>query len=89
MKPSKTSEAGYRYYTKDDLVKLQQIIVLKKLGFKLSQIKEMTRVSADNSEKAERWKEIFKMEIEKIREKEAGGWTFWNKASTSSAIPLS
>ena len=68
LKPSKTSEAGYRYYTKDDLVKLQQIIVLKKLGFKLSQIKEMTRVSADNSEKAERWKEIFDMEIEKIQE---------------------
>jgi DNA-binding transcriptional MerR regulator/multidrug transporter EmrE-like cation transporter len=68
LKPSRISEAGYRYYTKDDLVKLQQIIVLKKLGFKLCQIKEMTQVTADKAEKAQRWMEIFDMEIEKIRE---------------------
>ncbi len=68
LKPSRISEAGYRYYTKDDLVKLQQIIVLKKLGFKLCQIKEMTQVNADNAEKAKRWMEIFDMEIEKIQE---------------------
>jgi len=68
LKPSRISEAGYRYYTKDDLVKLQQIIVLKKLGFKLCQIKEMTQGTADKAEKAQRWMEIFDMEIEKIRE---------------------
>src|SRR5690606_41314899 len=46
----------------------QQIIVLKKLGFKLCQIKEMTQGTADKAEKAQRWMEIFDMEIEKIRE---------------------
>lgn len=49
------------------MVRLQQILVLKKLGFKLSQIKGMI-LDDENKEKAEKWKQVFEMEIEKIQE---------------------
>lgn len=67
LKPTIKSDKGYRYYTKDDLIILQQIIALKKLGFRLTQIKEMVRENNGNS-KIERWKQVFKMELEKIEE---------------------
>lgn len=38
LKPSEIRESGYRYYTDLDFVKLQQIIVLRKLGFSLEDI---------------------------------------------------
>lgn len=66
LKPSAKSEAGYRYYTKDDLIQLQQILVLKQLGFKLTQIKEMLGHSKSKPKKAEKWKQVFEMELEKI-----------------------
>ncbi|MCM3741584.1 MerR family transcriptional regulator [Oceanobacillus luteolus] len=67
LTPSKKSDTGYRYYTKDDLIKLQQIIVLKKLGFKLSQIKPMILENTKTT-KVETWKQVFEMEIGKIQE---------------------
>ena len=33
LKPHHISEKGYRYYSDDDFVKLQQILSLKNLGF--------------------------------------------------------
>lgn len=42
LKPSYVSEHGARFYTDDDLVKLQQILLFKYLGFSLSEIREMT-----------------------------------------------
>lgn len=47
LKPSKLSDTGFRYYTDEDLVKLQQILLYKYLGFSLDEIKEMTVASAD------------------------------------------
>lgn len=38
LKPSDRSEAGYRLYTDDDLVRLQQILFYKELGFGLDEI---------------------------------------------------
>lgn len=38
LHPSTTTEANYRLYTKADLLKLQQILTLKWLGFSLSEI---------------------------------------------------
>lgn len=67
LKPSTKSNAGYRYYTKDDLIILQQIIVLKKLGFRLTHIKEIVQENNGNS-KIERWKQVFEMELDKIEE---------------------
>ncbi len=42
LKPSYVNEHGARFYTDEDLVKLQQILLFKYLGFSLSEIKEMT-----------------------------------------------
>ncbi|MGF7013695.1 MerR family transcriptional regulator [Ornithinibacillus bavariensis] len=67
LKPSTKSDAGYRYYTKDDLIILQQIIALKKLGFRLTHIKEIIQENSVNS-KIERWKQVFEMELDKIEE---------------------
>lgn len=42
LKPSYVNESGARFYTEQDFVKLQQILMLKYLGFSLEDIKEMT-----------------------------------------------
>ncbi len=44
LTPSQVSAAGYRLYTDDDLVNLQQILALKFLGFSLDEIKALLRV---------------------------------------------
>jgi DNA-binding transcriptional MerR regulator len=41
LKPSGYTTAGYRLYRKQDLVRLQQIVTLKFIGFSLKQIKEL------------------------------------------------
>ena len=45
--PSARTESGARLYTDEDLAKLQQILLLKYLGFSLEDIREMTLASAD------------------------------------------
>ena len=47
LKPSYVTEAGARFYTDSDFVKLQQILLLKYLGFSLEEIKGMTIDNAD------------------------------------------
>jgi len=42
LKPSYTTPAGARFYTDQDFAKLQQILLLKYLGFSLDDIKGMT-----------------------------------------------
>lgn len=42
LKPSFVSEAGARFYTDEDFARLQQILLLKYLGFSLEDIREMT-----------------------------------------------
>ncbi|PAB61083.1 MerR family transcriptional regulator [Anaeromicrobium sediminis] len=41
LKPSSVNESRYRLYEDKDLERLQQILFLKELGFKLSEIKEI------------------------------------------------
>src|SRR2546430_14898795 len=41
LKPSGYTSAGYRLYRKQDLVRLQQIVTLKFIGFPLIQIKDL------------------------------------------------
>ena len=48
LKPSYVSPAGARFYTDSDFVKLQQILLLKYLGFSLEEIKGMTIDDADH-----------------------------------------
>ena len=47
LKPSYKNENGARFYTDQDLAKLQQILLLKYLGFSLEDIQEMTMDTAD------------------------------------------
>lgn len=42
LKPSYLSPTGARFYTDEDLARLQQILLLKYLGFSLEDIREMT-----------------------------------------------
>ncbi len=41
LKPSGYTSAGFRLYRKEDLVRLQQIVTLKFIGFSLSQIRDL------------------------------------------------
>jgi DNA-binding transcriptional MerR regulator len=41
LKPSGYTSAGYRLYRKQDLIRLQQIVTLKFIGFSLTQIKNL------------------------------------------------
>lgn len=47
LKPSFLTPSGARYYNEDDLAKLQQILLLKHLGFSLADIREIT-INGDN-----------------------------------------
>lgn len=38
LSPSRRTEAGYRLYDEDDIVRLQQIVSLRQIGFSLAQI---------------------------------------------------
>lgn len=67
LKPSYVAESGYRYYSKNDVLKLQRILALKELGFNLKQIKEIL----DRN----KWKNVFKEHLEFIaKEKERLGY---------------
>jgi len=41
LKPSDSTDGGHRLYQRSDLLRLQQILTLKWMGFKLDQIKEL------------------------------------------------
>ncbi|MEO7001144.1 MAG: MerR family transcriptional regulator, partial [Ktedonobacterales bacterium] len=41
LRPSHRSAAGYRFYTEQDLLRLQQILTLRYLGFALQQIHDL------------------------------------------------
>ncbi|MGN0437418.1 MAG: methyltransferase domain-containing protein [Lachnospiraceae bacterium] len=47
LKPSYVTQAGARFYTEDDLVRLQQILLLKYLGFSLDDIRMLTVEDSD------------------------------------------
>ncbi|MDD2958202.1 MAG: methyltransferase domain-containing protein [Lachnospiraceae bacterium] len=47
LKPSLVNESGARFYTDEDFARLQQILLLKYLGFSLEDIREMNIVDSD------------------------------------------
>ncbi|WP_394927017.1 methyltransferase domain-containing protein [uncultured Robinsoniella sp.] len=47
LKPSYVNDSGARFYTYDDFARLQQILLLKYLGFSLDDIREMTITNTD------------------------------------------
>ena len=50
LKPIKKTEAGYRIYCEDDLLKLQQITTLKFIGLSLNEISHILHESGENLE---------------------------------------
>lgn len=48
LKPTYVSDSGARFYTDDDFARLQQILLLKYLGFSLEDIREMTITEVDS-----------------------------------------
>src|SRR6266850_4756403 len=59
LKPSGYTSSGFRLYRKEDLVRLQQIVTLKFIGFPLSQIRDLlNRNSFDLSTALSQQREI-------------------------------
>lgn len=59
LRPSAYSVAGYRLYRKQDLIRLQQIVTLKFIGFSLKEIKALlNRNSFDLSQALQQQREI-------------------------------
>jgi MerR family transcriptional regulator, thiopeptide resistance regulator len=56
------TDAGHRLYAESDIVKLQQIMSLKELGFSLDEIKELFENPTYNP------KEILEMQLERLNE---------------------
>lgn len=63
LKPRKHPENDYRIYTQDDLLRLQQIVTLKFMGFSLRQIGEL--ITRENFE----IRRSLKIQIEAIKDK--------------------
>ncbi len=77
--PSQYSDTGHRLYTESDIVRLQQIMSLKQLGFALEEIKEIMenrnfnpveiiKVQLDDVKKRIRLQELLCSRLEKIYE---------------------
>lgn len=69
--PSKRTASGARRYTDGDFAKLQQILLLKFLGFSLEEIKELTLASADEQyllESMQVQRRLLQDRLEQIRE---------------------
>lgn len=61
LSPSHRTESGYRVYDKQDIIRLQQIITLKQIGFSLEDV----RSCLDNGDRA--FAEMVQLHITKIR----------------------
>lgn len=68
LKPSYVNENGARFYTDDDFVRLQQILLLKFLGFSLDDIREMTINDSDNRFMADSLKMQLKLVQDRIEQ---------------------
>lgn len=64
LKPAYVGESGYRYYQEEQLLKLQQILFFRELGFELKQIQEI--VEQDDLDKVKALMSQKKLLEEKI-----------------------
>lgn len=62
LSPSSHTASGHRLYSEADIIKLQQIMSLKQLGFALDEIKQMFERPDYNP------KQVIKMQIERLNE---------------------
>lgn len=68
LKPSYLNEHGARFYTDDDFARLQQILLLKYLGFALDDIREMTINDSDSHFMADSLKLQLKLVQDRIEQ---------------------
>lgn len=69
LKPSKLTESGYRFYSEHDLAVLQQILLLKELGFPLKNIKVMIYNHIENKDYLlEKQKELLILKRDRLNE---------------------
>ena len=68
LQPSVRSSNGYRWYSKQDLVRLQQIIALKFFGFSLEQIKTMLKQTPEISKHLQAQQQMLKDQAEHLRQ---------------------
>ena len=69
LKPVSYSEAGYRYYDRNSFVELQRIMMLKYLGFSLTQIDEIIKKDEDTRAQIDGQKDLLiqkKNQLEKL-----------------------
>lgn len=67
LKPSHVAESGYRYYSKEDVLRLQHITTLKQLGFTLAEIKEVLGSAEQTANGLQAWKQAIQLQIEAVR----------------------
>lgn len=67
LKPSNHSDKGYRLYTDADLLKLQKILFLKKLGFELSEIVGLVEGEEDFSHTLAEQKKLISQKISSLK----------------------
>jgi DNA-binding transcriptional MerR regulator len=68
LKPSLVSESGYRYYTMDDVLRLQHITTLKHLGFTLAEIKAVFEDAEQTTSSVDAWRQAIRLQIEAVRD---------------------
>lgn len=66
LKPSFRQINGYRLYNQDDLLRLQQIIALKFLGFELSHIKELVEGRASAAQHFKMQSDVLEQKAKKL-----------------------
>jgi DNA-binding transcriptional MerR regulator len=68
LSPSGRSEAGYRLYGYDDLTRLQEILVWRRLGFSLEEIQRLVDDPGhDRIQALRRQRELVEHELERLR----------------------
>lgn len=68
LKPTGTTEAGYRYYDEEALTALQQILLYRELDFPLKEIKDMlSKPDYDRQEALVAHKSLLLLKIERLR----------------------
>ncbi len=67
LKPAYINEAGYKFYTEDNLFEAQRILSLKFLMFSLDEIKEIQKSHSDIKESLKMQKSILKEKYDQIQ----------------------
>lgn len=90
--PTGHTEAGYRLYTDEDLLYLQQILLLRFLGYGLDEIKQMLQIKSINIRKILVFQKMMtcekKMHIDAIIEAIAEGEAMLQSEKSDTEIAL-